>query len=424
MSKRKLLYIPLLLLFAFAMATLVSHYLNVFTIEGRVSRLASLPFSYNNGRVELTTPAAEVAGIRVGDKMLAMDGRTLDSQIAFDEAYAKLDPDRPIVVSMSRAVESGDRVKFDATVTPIKVERDIEYYSQYIVGFIFSYILPTVSIFLGFWVVFIRPADPVAWILLFVLLGLASFGLEFYWDGSALIGIFQKIFFASWAISMLLFGIYFPERWILDEKFPWLKWFLIVPLSFQVVLAVLGLVRSAVGIDPFAYLGPVPGFYRTYGFFPNMLAIGLFFAALAYKLGTTKNPDAKRRLRIMLYGTSIAITPTFFLVLYRFVSGAQGSFFQIVPFWIGVSTLLLMLLFPLTMAYVIVVHRAMDVSIVVRQGLQYALAKNGVFVLQIGLSIAVIVAAFSFVSDSQTNRPQKIMFIAIGITLVFLIRWL
>ena len=81
-----------------------------------------------------------------------------------------------------------------------------------------------------------------------------------------------------------------------------------------------------------------------------------------------------------------------------------------------------LLLFPLTMAYVIVVQRAMDVSVVIRQGLQYGLAKNGVFVIQVVLSFLVILIAVSFVSDNTTNRPQKITFIALGITFVFIIR--
>ncbi len=37
-----------------------------------------------------------------------------------------------------------------------------------------------------------------------------------------------------------------------------------------------------------------------------------------------------------------------------------------------------LLVFPLAMAYVIVVHRAMDVRVVLRQGLQYLLATSGV----------------------------------------------
>ncbi len=76
------------------------------------------------------------------------------------------------------------------------------------------------------------------------------------------------------------------------------------------------------------------------------------------------------------------------------------------------------------MAYVIVVQRAMNVSVVVRQGLQYALAKNGVLIVQILLSVAVGLTAFSFASDTTANRPQKIIFIALGVMSVFLIRLL
>ena len=46
--------------------------------------------------------------------------------------------------------------------------------------------------------------------------------------------------------------------------------------------------------------------------------------------------------------------------------------------------------FPLTLAYVIVVHRALDVPVVLRQGLQYALAQRGIRFLQALLPLLVI----------------------------------
>src|SRR6185295_14629923 len=51
--------------------------------------------------------------------------------------------------------------------------------------------------------------------------------------------------------------------------------------------------------------------------------------------------------------------------------------------------LAILFIFPLTMAYVIVVERALDVRLVVRQGMQYLLARGGIRVLQIAGSIAV-----------------------------------
>ena len=67
----------------------------------------------------------------------------------------------------------------------------------------------------------------------------------------------------------------------------------------------------------------------------------------------------------------------------------------------GWSTALLsmmMLTFPLTMAYVVVVHRAMDVRVVIRQGVQYVLARGGIRVIQIALVVAASIAATSLLS--------------------------
>jgi phosphoserine phosphatase RsbU/P len=59
---------------------------------------------------------------------------------------------------------------------------------------------------------------------------------------------------------------------------------------------------------------------------------------------------------------------------------------------------MMMLAFPLTMAYVIVVHRAMDVRVVIRQGLQYVLARGGIRAIQLVLLVAVTIAATSVLS--------------------------
>src|SRR5262245_9458700 len=48
-------------------------------------------------------------------------------------------------------------------------------------------------------------------------------------------------------------------------------------------------------------------------------------------------------------------------------------------------------IFPATMAYVIVVHRAMEVRVVVRQGVQYLLARGTIRAIQLLVSAAVIV---------------------------------
>jgi sigma-B regulation protein RsbU (phosphoserine phosphatase) len=68
------------------------------------------------------------------------------------------------------------------------------------------------------------------------------------------------------------------------------------------------------------------------------------------------------------------------------------------PAWSFLPLITMMLAFPLTMAYVIVVHRAMDVRVVIRQGVQYVLARGGIRAIQIVLLVAVSIAATSLLS--------------------------
>jgi phosphoserine phosphatase RsbU/P len=62
------------------------------------------------------------------------------------------------------------------------------------------------------------------------------------------------------------------------------------------------------------------------------------------------------------------------------------------------------------------------VRVALRQGLQYALARNGVLALQIVASSVAIFAAATLATDVGRNRTQKIEAIAFGFLAVFLLR--
>lgn len=418
MKNRTLLYIPLVLLAAFVFTALAMHYGNFSKMLGMRSAAAQLPFSYYDS-VAAVGPAAERAGIKVNDVVIELNGKKVQNDW-YREQLSDLQPDQTVNLKIERKTGDGKTETFDAQIKAVKIERNFNFYSGFVISSMFLYLLPTFCILLGFWVVFIRPHDHLAWILLFVLLGLSSLSLEMY-RSDTLVGAYQDICFASWALAMLLFGIYFPERWSLDRKLPWIKWFFIIPLSFQIFITILDLIRLNLGLNLIGYIAPVARFYGSIAFFVNMIAIGSFFAALGYKAGTTKNKDARRRLYLMLYGTSLAITPSFILILYKAITGAKGSFTDVAPFWIAISALLLMLLFPLTMAYVIVVQRAMDVSVVIRQGLQYALASQGIKVLQFSLLIGIGFSIWWIINNYGSSFSAQVAFIVGGVALIPLI---
>lgn len=403
------------------MVTLVTH---LATIPQRYSFLASdylVPFNAEDG-VTFVAPPAEKQGLKLRDEIKSLNGISMGSPEIKREFDLARDEGKPLTLGIARKNEAGETQNITVTVDPIKLDRTLNFYLRNVVGFMFTYILPAFCMLLGFWVVFVRPGDHLAWLLLFLLLGVASLGLE---GGGkySMAYLFRSIFSSSWALSMFLFGIYFPERLKFDKKFPWFKWIFIVLLGIQVVDAVADKIELYSGVSLTKWFDPILNiYYGTPSVIINALAIGLFFAFLGWKSGTLENRDARRRLRLMVIGTTVSMIPSFLIVLYSIVTGNRGSFFDVAPSWFALLALVLLLLFPLTMAYVIVVQRAMDVSVVIRQGLQYALAKNGVFAIQIILSIAVVVTALSFTTNADTNRPQKITFIALGVTLVFVIR--
>jgi phosphoserine phosphatase RsbU/P len=421
MKKRTFLYIPALILFVFALSVLVVHFSRMPQRHREMTRDWTLPFAYSNGKVSALLPEGENAGLKPDDQILAMNGRALDREgVVRREELMNSQNSGRLDLTVQRGPADQPETR-DLTVPLVKVEKHFSYYARLVVGFIYIYVVPAFCILVGFWVVFVRVHDFLAWLLLFLMLGFSCIGLEGYGSGS-LVGTYMQIFFSTWALSMLLFGIYFPERLNLDIRFPWLKWILIAPLLVQMAITFLSLVNTFTGIGSLSFLQPYGNFLTVSAVTLNMLGIGLFFATLGYKSGTLQNPDARRRLKLMVYGTSVAMLPSFLIILLGIIRGTPGSFYDRAPWWFALLALVLMLVFPLTMAYVIVVHRALDVSVFVRQGLKYALARKGVLGLQILLSVGVVWAAVSAVSVADTNRPQKITFVALGAAAIFLIR--
>jgi sigma-B regulation protein RsbU (phosphoserine phosphatase) len=418
-KKPSLLYIPLLMLFLFVGTVLTLHYVAAGFRSQIVSKLNLLPFTYASGAVLALTPEAESAGVRVRDRIVEINGKTFENETDFYREITSLQPEQTARFLFSRQTENGATEQREVAVTLKKAaDKNSRYYSQSLITVLYTYFLPTICILLGFWVVAVRPRDFVAWLLLLLLLGISSTAFEGYPDRT-IFGFYRIIFFNTWALAMFLFGIYFPERLSLDRRFPWAKWILIAPLLFQLILMLFDLAQIFLNVNPPEAIKSLDYAYDKIGGIINILAISLFFAAVGVKSGTLENPDSRRRLRVMLAGTTAAMLPPFSVVLYSLATGSKGSFFDIVPFWWALAAILAIPLFPITMAYVIVVQRAMDVSVVVRQGLQYALAKNTVAVLQILLPIVALVAIVPFIGQLSLLWQIPIFIALIGLTFLF-----
>lgn len=159
----------------------------------------------------------------------------------------------------------------------------------------------------------------------------------------------------------------------------------------------------------------------------NVLCAALFIANLASKALARQSVDGRRRLRILTVGSIIGLGPFTSLVVWGLITG-QGLF-HAVPLWTAEFSLLLMAIFPATLAYVVAVPRAMDLRVMLRQALYYSSAYRSLAVQR----LLVLGAAFSWLAvalnRAGVSSEKRVLLIlgALGVAAVAqegLLKWL
>jgi len=426
MRKKKppiLQYVCLALLFALASAYQIRSAMYAFPNYFHL-KVVAYPFvpEYVNGRpvLQFVTKSAWQAGVQNNDILLAVNG-PLTGLAVFGEAIRTTKPGETLTVQVLRPGETAPRsasIQLEqATAPPISLPAASLLALKLVV--------PTFCILLGFWVTAVRPRDPSAWCLFLIML----FFSVFYSSGVESWGPFVRDVAEAyrvavgnaWPIFMLLFGVYFPEPF--PEKDPaWWTWSKRIVITLLTVSCVMNVIVRLGQFENFALVASLSAALdrlSTVDFLLKFAAIGSFFACISVKMRQAVTPDAKRRLRLLYTGCSIAMAPACILFVTQSIKG--GDLEQIFPEWFVLSALSLMLLFPITLAYVIVVHRAMDVRVVIRQGLQYALATGGIRVLQIILTAAVLITGVTFARSHNLSPAREMTTIAL---LILAVLWL
>jgi hypothetical protein len=108
----------------------------------------------------------------------------------------------------------------------------------------------------------------------------------------------------------------------------------------------------------------------------NLVAIG---AALLQSLRASMSPDHRRRVKWVLFGSAVGVLPRAAVLVFFVVADALGYHNPLMSraFFLSIQlTNVLLLAIPLTLLYAVVKHRLFDISLVLRRGLQYMLARN------------------------------------------------
>jgi len=386
---------------------------------------AAYPFTpnYDKGRptLQFVSKSARQAGVQNGDILLAVNGRPLAGLAVFGEAIRTAKPGDILNVQFLRPSETAPR----SAAIPLEQATAHPFSLPAASILIVKLVIPTFCMLLGFWVTAVRPRDPSAWCLCLIMLFFSVFysaGVESWGPVVRDVAEAYRLAVANtWPIFMLLFGLYFPEPF--PEKDPaWWTWSKRTVITLLIVSCVVNVIAGLGEFENYASVASLCASLEHLGtldFLLSFAAIGSFFACISVKLRQAVTPDAKRRLRLLYVGSTVSMGPACILFVVQNIKG--GELEQIFPEWLVLSALSLMLLFPITLAYVIVVHRAMDVRVVVRTGLQYALATGGIRVLQIILTAAVLITGITFSRTHHLSLPNEITTIAL---LILAVLWL
>lgn len=365
-------------------------------------------------KVDPGSPAGQ-AGLAVGDDVFAINGQTFAQAgpDLFDKVWLRGRPGDTVTLMIRRpgAVHPLQvTAAFREHPSPDGVVKRV---AEQIIG---SY--PVIFLVLGLAVLFMRVEDRNAWLLALIFTGFiaaSSLPPSFVIMEPAL----HKFMLAyrGVMVSMItplfyFFFAVFPERSIIEKRAAWLKWAL---LLLGVLFAIPG-ISAGVARLPDTLARWMPGVERRIPFIFIYSTGTLALVSLAMNAIAAPTPEAKRKLRVILWGTMLGVGPV--LV----VRGISDFRHWRVPFWLDFANILMLVLFPLSFAYAVVKHRVLEIPVLLRRSARYLLVKQG-FVLFV-LLLALILNVSADLSLSRMFHMQPPLAMSLGTTFVILLAWI
>jgi sigma-B regulation protein RsbU (phosphoserine phosphatase) len=361
--------------------------------------------------------SAEDAGLREGDVIEAVDGRSLaESAAPFLGVYRAARPGDAVELTVSRPGQV-DRIRVrgrfaarpwtDRLIPAMRVmDRTL-------------HLFPVLFLAVALPVLFLRLDDPHAWrvaVFLLCIAGVARspaafeetrapvFAFALAWRGACngLLAFFAYLFFAT-----------FPTRSPVDRRLPWLKWVLLA-LGFLFALGGIGIGRVGHAWLP-APLASVLGDTATAALW-HVYNYGGFILALVCLVATlVANPsrEARRRIRVLVFGGVAGLAP----VLVTGLLSDSGVWQP--PGWVATIIYLTVYLFPLSFAYAVVKHRVLELPVLLKRSARYVFVKRGFGVLVV--LVAALASALFASSLIRLFRVEPSLATIAGVTFGFVL---
>ncbi len=323
---------------------------------------------------------AEQAGLRPGDRMVAIDGERFENPETQPDVWRRHKPGDSVQLTIVRPGVAG-RVVLRGTFRAAPTGSMPDFVSATLGSLI---AVPFVVV--GLTVLFLRLEDPHAWLLALLFASFVTVprtSTNYLGVAPALrmfVRAYVAVFLAELGALFYFFFAIFPVRSPIDRRLPWLKW---VGVATGLAFALPSVATGQLVLPPLPWTLP----RAIEGQAPLVFELGflsLGFFSLVWNYVGSRDNDARRKLRVIVWGAIVGVAPG---LVYRALqdiggllpaSGVAGVIF-------GLASVLL----PLSFAYAVVKHRVLEVPTLIRRSARYLLVQRGFTVLLTLLSIGV-----------------------------------
>ena len=324
----------------------------------------------------------EIAGANLlgndnGSVVVTIAGKPVHGLAAIGDAVTSAAGRSSLCVTLKRARGAANFTLVRYQIPFVNIRRPQLPLAHRLLTLILIIALPAFCIGVGSWLVLVRSHDHGAWIVLALMLSFAAYlnpGVESWspWvrDGTAIYNVLAGESLSLW---LLILGNFFPNN---TPLWPSSRAWRVLRRSLMVAILAKALARAAgfVGLlENYPMVFPLWRWLESHKTTPRLLDLSaclIFVLFIVVKHRHTTSQDGRRRLLLLVLGTVIGLGPVTSLMTVAEVKGVAIQ--QLVGPWIYIPAWLLFFVFPLALAYTIVVHRAMKPKVLVEEGVRYA----------------------------------------------------
>jgi phosphoserine phosphatase RsbU/P len=336
---------------------------------------------------------AEGAGLRPGDRILAIDGRPLAPYSIMLDALGRTPPGRNLALQVTGTSGARTlrfpivRIRDELGVLPGGETASARLLAIALTGYPLIFLAVAAAVLLQ------RPGDRDAWVMALAFGGLIA-GAPLLLIEPQMPSPVRRFMVPVWAFlaatmpaALYYFFAVFPAASWVDRRVPWLK----------SVLGGTALTAGTVTAGACLAFGTSEGLWWIAERVPARLvewvvsAYGLICLLLALgSLVTNAFGDAetRRKTRVILAGTVLGFGPVFALRI-AIALGRSNRPEEVVPFWAWALAALAISLVPLSVAYAVVKHRVMELPVLLRRSARYVLVRRGAVTVAVLLGLVV-----------------------------------